>query len=442
MRETKNELTAIAKRVLSAAEKLGASQSSASVSRSRFFKVGTRNGMVESLEESSDRGLFLRLFVNGKYAEASTSDLSNQAVDAFVERAFEATRLLHPEPDRALPDSELIEELPAVDLDNFDPAIDKVSKERKMDMALRADKAARAVDEAVFSAQGGFNERRGQQVLLTSEGFEGYQDSTSFYVVGSAAVQDDDHRRRSQWAYQQGVKLSTLDDPESIGTEAARRALSTLGAGPVPTGTYTLVLENRAAPWILRLIRGPLSGQSLHQDRSFLKGKLNKKIAAPKLTITDNPLMKQGLASRLFDGEGIPARTRPIIESGVLKNYYLDTYYARRLDLQPTTGSASNLLISPGTYSAEEIIKGVEKGIFVNSFLGGNSNSLTGDYSAGIGGFLIEDGEIGRPVAEVNVGGKVQDLLMSLAEVGNDPFEYSRSRVPTLKLPGVSVAGT
>ncbi len=442
MSETKRELSRVAEKALDAAKKAGATEASASVRQSRFFSVSIEDGEVDSLEESADRGLSLRLFVEGRYLAASTSDLRPDALRDFVSRGVEAARFLDEEPDRRLPDEELLADPPSVDLQNYDPAIDEVSKEHKMDMAVQAEASARAVDPAIFHAQARFYESRRERVLHNSAGFEGHQLSTGFYVSASAFARDTEHKQRVQWDYRNGVKLSMLDDPAAVGVEAANRALRARGSRQVPSGKYDLVLENRVGDWLLRLLLVPINGRILYQERSFLRDKLGEQVATPLLTIRDEPKLKRALGSRLFDGEGIASRPRAIVEQGVLKNFFLDTFHARKLGIAPTSGSSSNLVLAPGENSPDQIIKGVKKGIWVTGMQGGGSNSLTGDFSSGIGGFLIENGEVGHPVGEINVAGRTQDLLMSIAEVGNDPFLHSRRRVPTLKLPDLAVSGT
>jgi len=202
-----------------------------------------------------------------------------------------------------------------------------------------------------------------------------------------------------------------------------------------------VVIENRAAGRLLGFFLAATTAGALQQKRSFLDGKLGQKVVSEKLTVLDDPLIKGGLGSRLWDGEGISAKRMPVVEKGVLRNYFVDTYYGRKLGMEPTTGSWSNLVIEPGKKSSEELVKSVKNGILVTSFLGGNSNSLTGDFSVGVQGWLLKDGEKVHPVAEMNLSGNHNDFWFKLGEVGSDPWLYSSVRIPSLLFEGAAVSG-
>jgi PmbA protein len=184
-----------------------------------------------------------------------------------------------------------------------------------------------------------------------------------------------------------------------------------------------------------------MSARALQQKRSFLEDMLDKKIASDKITVIDDPFIEKGLGSRFYDGEGLAAKKRVMIEKGVLKNYYIDNYYGKKLGMEPNSGSPSNILFEYGSRSAEEMIKDVKKGILVTGFIGGNSNSTTGDFSFGIVGQLIEKGEIVQALNEMNISGNAKDFWNKLTEVGNDPYPYSSRRIPGMMFDGIHFAG-
>ena len=189
------------------------------------------------------------------------------------------------------------------------------------------------------------------------------------------------------------------------------------------------------------MLGGPLSGASLQQKRSFLEGKLGLAIGSPLLDVADDPLIPKAFGSRLYDGEGIAARRRTVFEKGVLRGYYIDTYYGKKLKMAPTSSGVSNLAWTLGEKPQAAILKDVGEGILVTSFLGGNSNGTTGDYSFGVQGFRIRGGERAEPVGEMNIAGNMLELLKKLTAVGNDPWPYSSTRTPTLVFEGVQFAG-
>jgi PmbA protein len=192
---------------------------------------------------------------------------------------------------------------------------------------------------------------------------------------------------------------------------------------------------------LLQALGGPLQAGSLQQKRSFLEGKLGQAIGSDKLTVVDDPLLVKGFGSRLFDGEGIAAKPITFFDKGVLKSYYVDTYYGKKLEMAPTTGSPSNIVIQPGERTQPQLLADMKDGILVTGFLGGNSNGTTGDYSFGVQGYRVRAGQIAEPVAEMNISGNLSDLFKRLTAVGNDVYPYSTIRVPTLVFEGVQFAG-
>jgi PmbA protein len=204
----------------------------------------------------------------------------------------------------------------------------------------------------------------------------------------------------------------------------------------------TMIVDNRASGRILGSLLGPLAAASVQQKRSYLEGKAGTRIGSDLLDVADDPLVRRGLGSRLYDSEGIAARPFPLFERGVLRNYYVDTYYGRKLGMAPTTARTSNLAWALGERSREGLLSDAGEGVLVTGFLGGNSNGTTGDFSLGVRGFRLRAGRVAEPVSEMNVSGNHLELWKRLVAVGNDPYAYSALRTPTLVFEGVQFAGT
>jgi PmbA protein len=202
-----------------------------------------------------------------------------------------------------------------------------------------------------------------------------------------------------------------------------------------------VAIDNRAGGRLLSYLGGAMSAASLQQKRSFLEGKLGQPITAAILSITDDPLVPKGFGSRKFDNEGIAAKQRAVIENGVLKTYFVDTYYGRKLNMAPTTAGMSNLSWKYGSKSQAQLLADMKDGILITGFNGGNSNGGTGDFSVGISGYRVRDGVIAEPLAEMNVSGNHLEFWKKLVAIGNDPFPYSSLRSPTLVFENVSIAG-
>ena len=230
-------------------------------------------------------------------------------------------------------------------------------------------------------------------------------------------------------------------ETKNIGTKALELALEKLGQAKVDSGNMPMIVENRSVGRLLGPVISALNGSSIQQKNSFLIDKIGKQIASEKLTITDDPFIVSGFGSRLFDSEGLATKKRPVFEKGVLKTYYIDTYYAKKLETAPTTGGTTNLVFETGKKDLEGLVAGLKKGILVKGFNGGNCNETTGDYSFGIEGFLIENGKITKPVSEMNITGNMKELWKNLVEVGNDIHETSSWLTPSLVFDNVAFSG-
>jgi PmbA protein len=444
------EMSTVVLAALDEARRAGAQAAAANASRSRFVDVGYRDGSLEKASASVRQGLSLRLFVDGRYAVHSTSDLRPQGLKGFVDEALALTRLLEPDPDRGLAAPERQAKGPAPDLGLFDQAMAETPAKLWMDLGKNLEAATRARAQAagqLVSAQGGAYMEVAQDVLATSDGFLGSQEETGGFLVAAAVLMDPGHegKRRSGYWWEGSHAQAGLDRPgqlEELAEVAAQRALRQMGARPGPTGKASVLVDNQASAKLLGDLLGCLGGASLHQERSYLKGRRGRGVAAKLLSVVDQPLLPRGFGSRWYDGEGMAARDLPLIQEGVLANYYLDTYYAKVLGLEPTTGSSSNVVVAPSQAGGfKEMLATMKRGLAVTSFLGGNFNSTTGDFSYGLQGLWVEDGQVAHAVEGMNMSGNFEQLWASLARVGDDPFPYSKLRGPSLLFSEVSLSG-
>jgi PmbA protein len=435
-----------AKAAIRLAKKHGAEEVAATGSRSRDAKTTFRDGAVEELSESSSRRLSLSIFADGRFGTLSTSDLRPDALDRFVRDAVTMVKAITPDPHRRLPDPALYEGRSTADLDLFDASLAELTPERRIAHAKEIEEAARSHAgekgrARIVSISATFSHSEFESARVTSNGFEGGMRSTRASHYGEVTVRDDDGRRPEDWAYAAARHRADLSTPEAVGREAAERALGRIGATKLASGTMNVVFEPRAAASMVEHLLGPLSGSALQQKRSFWRGQLGKQVGSRLLTIHDEPLLPRGLASRLYDGDGLTAKRRGLFEAGVLRSYLLDVYYARKLGESPTTGGTSNVVVTPGTKSLDALLRDMKDGIVVTRFLGGETNGTTGAFSRGVAGFRVERGERTTPIGEMNLAGSHLDLWKRLVGVGNDPYLWSSTRVPSLSFKAVSVAG-
>ena len=429
--------------------KRGATAAEVIIRQRTELSVGVRLGEVETLQESTDRGLGLRVLIDGRQSSVSGSDFSRDAVMSLVDEAVELARLTSPDDTAGLPDSqELATSIP--DLDLWDDAIVELSTEDQIEMALRAERAAQAYSNQISNFDGGgFDSAYGSVILANSLGFAGEFRTTSCSLASVPVAAENGRMQRDYW-YDMRRKLSEMDSPEEIGATAARRTLRKLGSRSVPTQSVPVVLEPNMARDLLGDVFSAASGESIFRKSSFLVGQLGERIASDRLTVIDDGVMPRGLGSRPFDGEGLPTRRTVVINGGVLESYLLNSYTARKLGLRSTGNAgrglsgapgveAGNLYIEPGPYSPDEIIKSVSKGLLITELLGFGVNIVTGDYSRSAGGIWIENGELTFPVQGVTIAGNLKEMLNSIEMIGND-LDFRGSVVaPTLLIAKMTI---
>lgn len=433
-----------ARKAAKQAQAHGADEARISISRSRGVDIEWRDGKLERVQERTRRSLSAELYVDGRYSASSTNDLRPEALDQFLAEAVQMTRLLEPDPYRRLPDPARYGGREDVDLDLVDPAYGDTTSEDRLRLAQQLEEMARAHAEGVpvISISTGVSDSFGQSARVHTNGFEGERAATSSSFSAMVTVKDADGRRPMGWDYSARRHRADLDAPEGIARTAVERAAAQLGAGKLPTGRYTIVVENRALPRLLGAFLSPLSGPALQQKQSVWDGRLGDRIASPLLTVRDNPFVVRGLGSALWDGDGFATRRRPLIEEGVLRTFLIDDYYARKMGVEPTGGDTHNLEWELGDRDLEALLADVGDGVLIDRFLGGNSNGTTGDLSFGCGGRVIRGGKLAEPVAEVNLAGHFGRIWESLVAVGNDPNPNSASGCPSCVFENIQLSGT
>lgn len=413
------------------------------------FSVGVRLGAVETLKESTDRGFGLRVLMDGRQASVSGSDFARDAVDSLIDQAIEMARATSPDDSAGLPEAGEFADV-VEDLDLYDESIASLSTEEKIDLALRAEQAARDASPKIVNFDGGgFESSVGFMVLANSLGFAGEYRGSNCSLTTVPVASDGDRMQRDYW-YDVRRKLGDLDSPEEIGSVAARRTLRKLGARPVPPQTGPVVFEPNVARELLGDIFQAVSGESIFRKASFLVGQLGEKIAAEKVTIVDDGRLRSALGSRPFDAEGLPTRQTVVIRDGIFESYLLDTYTARKLGLRSTANAhrglvgspgvgAGNLYLQAGRHTPAEILGSVSRGLLVTELIGFGVNIVTGDYSRSASGIWIENGELTFPVQGVTIAGNLKEMLGSIEMVGNDLDFRGTLVAPTLLISRMTI---
>lgn len=429
-----------ARQAVADAKAAGATGAWASASRSRSSELILRDGKVEKVQSATSRSLSLQVYADGRYSSHQTTDLTPDRLARFVADAVAMTKALPPDPLREMPDPALFTGRAAIDLALTDSAIDAITPADREAWALAMDAAART-DSRVISATSSVSDDMGEGAAASSNGFEGTWSGTSAWLSAEVTVKDEgDKRPEGSW-YVGSRTRAGLADPASIGQLALRRAVERLGSKKGPTTRATMVVDPRAAGNLISRLLGSNNARSIWQGRSWWGGKLGQRALSQRLTITDEPLLVGGFGSQLFDGEGIASKPRDIVRDGTIAAHYIDTYYGKKAKLPVNGGSSSNRVVKLGDKDLTALLKGAGSGVYVTSWLGGNADPTTLDFSFGLRGHLIENGVPGAPVSEMNVTGNLATLFGSLVAVGNDPWRPSSTLVPTLVFEGVQFSG-
>ena len=359
-------------------------------------------------------------------------------------------RATAPDPHAGLPEGPFASDWP--DLDLADPADREVSLEVRIEEAKRAEAAARAVDPRIDNSEGSQVGSDWNLIFYgNSLGFSGNYESAYHSIFSEPLAREGDSMQRDYWM-SVARRLGDLESAEVVGREAGERAVRRLGARRPKTGEVSVIFDPRTAPSLLGHLSACVNGYSIYREASFLAARLGESVAASGLTLVDEGRQPRGLASRPFDGEGLPTRRNVIIDQGVLQTWLMDTYSARKLSMK-STGNASrgagsgpgvgttNLWLEPGPDRWDDIIAQTDKGLVVTELIGMGFNPTTGDYSRGASGLWVEKGEILYPVEEITIAGNLGDMLQNIDRVGSELQWFGRTAAPPLRVNQMTLAG-
>jgi PmbA protein len=436
---TKQEKYSLAKWAMDHAIKNGAQQAGVSISNNQSSSVEVRDEKIDKLEQANQSSLSIRLYVDNKYSAHSTNRLKKEDLARFIEEAITATRYLSEDEFRTLPDPSLYYRGGVNDLNTLDKNFSQHDPQEKIKLAYQAEREVLGKDERIISVSTSYYDGLSESVLVTSNGFEGDTANSYYGINAQVSVKGGDARPEAYWS-ENAIFYESLEKM-GVGQKALERALKKIGQQKVESGKMSMLVENRTVSRLFSPLISALNGSAIQQKNSFLMDKLGEKVFSEKLTVSDDPFVPSGRGSRLFDGEGLATKKRLVFEKGVVRNYFIDTYYGKKLNMQPTSGGSTNLVFETGDKDLEGLIAMVDKGILVTGFNGGNSNGSTGDFSYGIEGFLIENGKIVRPVSEMNITGNMKDLWSGIIETGNDVYRNTSWLMPSVLFSNVDFSG-
>ncbi|QEL66169.1 Zn-dependent protease, modulator of DNA gyrase [Oryzomicrobium terrae] len=435
-----DDLKALAADVVAVAMKGGASAAEADISEGFGQSVTVRCGEVETLEHNRDKGIGVTVYCGTRKGYASTSDYSPAAIRQTVDAALAIARFTAEDPCAGLPEAGLLAD------GRGDPQLYypwRLDVDGAADLARRCEQAAFAVSPQVKNSEGAtVSVQEGQFATANSLGFVGGYPTSRHYLACSVIAQDKSGMQRDDW-YTTHRDPADFPAPEEIGDYAARRALSRLGARKVKTCEVPVIFEAPLACGLLGNFTHAASGGSLYRKSSFLIDKLGHRVFSPGVRISERPHLPKGLASSLFDSDGLPTHDREVVQDGILSGYFLSVYTARKLGLAPTgnAGGSHNLIIQPGQHDLPGLLRQMGRGLLVTELLGHGVNYVTGDYSRGAAGYWVENGEIAYPVEEITIAGNLRDMFQRIVSVGRDVVVRGSKQSGSILLERMTVAG-
>lgn len=432
----------IAQWAMEIALKNGCSSSRVSLTVANNNSFEYRNTQLDKLHQSSENKLYIELYVDGRYGTLSTNRLEKPELEPFIKDGIASTRFLAPDLCRQLPDmTRYYTSNSGDDLDLFDSTFFDYTVDRKLAVAKATVDEIYGTDDRIVSVVSTYDDGCGAEYMVASNGFEGEIQDTAYSLTSEVALKTDGDARPESYWYDSKLYWADLETV-GIARKALQRAFQKLGQTKIKSGKYNLILDNTVSMKLLSPLISAMYGTAIQQKNTFLLNRLGDKIVSDKLTVIDNPHQKRAFGSRWYDGEGVATEDRVLIGKGVLNTYFIDTYNALKLNIQPTVASPSIIKLEHGIKNHSQLLNTMHQGIWVTGFNGGNTNSTTGDFSFGIEGFLVENGIATTPIGEMNITGNILDLWNNLVEVGNDPLSLNSSRqIPALLFEGVSFSG-
>lgn len=423
------------------AQKNGATQTQLSLLYSDDFSVTIRNGEIEEFNKSISNILTLKIIKDDKIATASTSDLRPATIQKLILATIQRAKYSEPDPFGRLADF-VTNDFNTQQLEIYDPKIETIDTDYKIQLAKELEKIALS-DPRIKLSDGSFFSNSISKVYLgNSNGFSAGFDYTSVAAGVHLHSNDENNSYEDGW-WDNAVFFDDLMNIEEIAKIAIHRATRLIGARKIESQNLDVIFEPAVSSSIFGIVASCLNGGAVYMNRSCLAEKLNQKVAVDNLNIMDLPNIPRGIGSIPFDSDGVPTQPLEIIRNGIIQNYFLDTYYGRKLNMK-SNGRASgitNLIIEPGQFTQEDLIKSTERGLLITSTIGQGVDTTTGDISKGAFGLMIENDEITYPVFEITFSINILNLLNNIDKIANNPLKNRNIQAPAIKVKDVSISG-
>jgi PmbA protein len=435
------DLQSIIERALEEAQARGASQAEAAVSQDTGLSVGVRLGEVETLEHQRDRSMGITVYFGRRKGSASTADFSLDAVRATVAKACSIARFTAEDACSGLADAVLMAREPS-NLDLSHPW--NIAADRAIEIAKSCEASALAFDPRINNSEGAsLSTHQGLHVYGNTHGFVGGYPTTSHSLSCVVLAGTGEDMQRDYW-YSSSRDWHELEQAEAIGRESARRTIARLGPRRLSTRRAPVLFVPEIARGLIGHFTAAIRGSSQYRQSSFLLNSVGQQVFPSGFSIAERPHIPKAAGSAPFDDEGVATRDRELVADGVVTGYILSSYSARKLGLETTgnAGGSHNLLVKPSLAGGmDALLRRLGTGLLVTELMGQGVNMVTGDYSRGAAGFWVENGSIQYPVAEITIAGNLRDMLKGVAAVGDDVDVRGATRVGSILLPEMTIAG-
>ena len=422
---------------LDLAKKMGATDATVTVGHSISETVNFRNKSLEASDRSDGLALNIETFVGKKKSSISSSNLLDENIKTLIEKCFETTKITPEDEFNSLPDKSLLSEK-INNLNLYDQT--RFENEKKINYLNELEESA-SLSQKIINTESSFTENKSNFILANSDGFcSGYK--TSSFTASCVTVAKDENSMERDYEFTSKRHLSDIKKPKDLGEKAAEQTIKKLSPNKIGSEKINLIFDKRIAKGILSVFAGAISASAIARGTSFLKDKIDQQVFSKSINVIDKPDIIKGMGSQSFDSEGVKSKTLNLVEDGFLRNYLVDTYNGKKLNLQSNGRSSgkTNLYFENGKISFEELLKSSSKSLYITETIGHGSNLVTGDYSVGATGFLVENGEFKYPVNEITIAGNFKEMFKNIILSNDLDFDYSVNS-PTMMIEGMTVAG-
>ena len=401
--------------------------------------VTSRFGDVENIQYHNDEALTVTCIDGKRKGVASTNNLSDESIELTIEKSKTIASFLETDKHQGLAKENLINEF---DIDCGINFPQELSTEELVNMTIECEKSALDYDKRINNSEGSeYAYSQSNNLILNSHGAAGSYSSTS-YTLSCVVIAEEEGLKERDYAFSTRRSFNQIGDPKAIGHESAKKVISRLGAKSISTRKCPIILTPELSVGLFSSFLSAINGNNIYKKNSFLRDFINKKVFSDHISISEQPNLKEGLGSRPFDSEGVITSDKLIVEDGVLNTYLLDTYSASQLSLKSTGNSGySNILINSTKPMMSNLVESIDNGILVTELMGSGANMLTGDYSRGAFGYLIENGKISYPVTNFTIASNMIEMFKNIEEIGNDYYLNSKIKCGSLMINDMTVGG-